>query len=263
MPYFLTASTGTPSVDTAEAPGPAFYVTSDTSTEGTVFPAHRHDGDELMWARRGRYDVVVDGRRLAVSADQLVWMPAHTVHEAELHRDGELICLFAEPVLRPDGEPWARPRVLEASALTTALLEHLVDEERPRSERQGCRELLYCLLRTAPESSGTLAIPSDPRGRHVARALLADPALGRGLADWASEVSTSPRTLARIFVAETGLSFGDWRKSVRMNVAVALLADGQPVREVATSVGYATTSSFIETFRHHFGTTPAAFRRAR
>ena len=186
VPYSLSVFAGALGTDTAEGPGPAFYVTSDTSTDGTVFPTHRHDGDELMWARRGRYDVVVDGRRLAVSADLMVWMPAHTVHEAELHRDGELVCLFTEPGLRPASEVWARPRVLEASALMKALLEHMADEERPGTERLGCRELLYCLLRTAPESRRSRAIPAagrSPRACSPTRPWTAGSPAGR--ARWA------------------------------------------------------------------------------
>ncbi|MFT4164646.1 MAG: AraC family transcriptional regulator [Microlunatus sp.] len=262
LPHSLGSSAGVPGSDAADESAGAFYVTCDTSMTGTSFPAHRHDGDELMWARQGRYDVLVEDRRLAMSANQVMWMPAHTVHQAELHRQGDLVCLFAASSLRPDGDHWRRPRVLECSSLMAALLEHLIDEGRPRRERERCRELLYCLLEEAPESTGTLAIPRDSRGERVAKALLADPGLRWGLAEWATEVGASERTLARIFASETGVSFGDWRKAVRMNAALALLADGIPIHTVATRVGNLTASSFIETFRQTFGTTPATFRRS-
>lgn len=261
LPYYLGSSRDISAAGAAEATTATFHVTCDTSIAGTVFPAHRHDGDELMWARRGRYDVVVDGSRFALSANQVMWMPAHTPHEAELYRESDLVCLFAESSLRPGGDPWRRPRVLGATSLMTALLEHLTDEQRPSRERERCRELLYCLLEEAPESNETLAVPQDPRAARVAHALLAEPATAWSLVEWATEVGTSQRTLARIFVSQTGLSFGDWRKKARMNAASVLVAAGHPIRSVASEVGYATSSSFIEAFRQVYGTTPAAFRR--
>jgi AraC-like DNA-binding protein len=62
-----------------------------------------------------------------------------------------------------------------------------------------------------------------------------------------------------LFVAETGLSFDRWRTATRVSAALPLLADGQPVGQVAHLVGYATASAFLAAFRRTVGTTPGRY----
>ena len=45
-------------------------------------------------------------------------------------------------------------------------------------------------------------------------------------------VGASGRTLARLFAAETGLTFAAWRAQVRLRVALELLAEGVPVAAI-------------------------------
>lgn len=67
----------------------------------------------------------------------------------------------------------------------------------------------------------------------MADALAADPADPRTLAEFAVHVAASPRTLARLFVSQTGLGFGRWRKQARPAVSLPLLAAGLPVARIA------------------------------
>ncbi|MFF4014200.1 helix-turn-helix transcriptional regulator [Streptomyces sp. NPDC001843] len=67
------------------------------------------------------------------------------------------------------------------------------------------------------------------------------------------------RTLARLFTAETGLTFGQWRERSRMQSAMPYLAAGLPVEAVARKVGYASASSFTAAFRRVVGITPRAY----
>src|SRR5581483_1846341 len=100
------------------------------------------------------------------------------------------------------------------------------------------------------------------RARHVAEALLEDPGDDRTLATWGHHVGASSRTLARIFVAETGLSFGRWRTLARLQAALLQLAEGLPVGLVAARVGYRTPSAFVAAFRAHTGSTPGRYFEA-
>src|SRR3546814_3966472 len=63
--------------------------------------------------------------------------------------------------------------------------------------------------------------PRDVRLKRIAEALLADPADNRALGDWAKAAAASERTLARLFVRETGMTFGAWRERLRLTAAVA------------------------------------------
>jgi AraC-like DNA-binding protein len=104
-------------------------------------------------------------------------------------------------------------------------------------------------------------MPADDRARKVADAIAADPADGRTLAEWGHDVGASERTLARAFLAETGVSFGRWRTLLRVQTALAALAQGEPVGNVARRVGYDSDSAFVQAFRRETGVTPAAYFR--
>ncbi|WP_330229646.1 helix-turn-helix transcriptional regulator [Nocardia sp. NBC_00508] len=101
--------------------------------------------------------------------------------------------------------------------------------------------------------------PGDPRARQVADALAADPADPRTLAEFAAAVAVSPRTLARLFVSETGLGFGQWRTQIRLAASLPLLAAGLPVARIAGRVGYATPSAYVAAFRRVVGVSPGRY----
>ncbi len=104
-----------------------------------------------------------------------------------------------------------------------------------------------------------LSLPAcrDPRLARVAAVLVADPADPRDLDDYATIAGASVRTLARLFRSETGMSFQQWRRQLRMTEAVARIAQGLPPGRVAAAVGYASIPAFGAAFRETFGTTPA------
>jgi len=105
-------------------------------------------------------------------------------------------------------------------------------------------------------------MPTDDRAKRVADGIAADPADGRTLAEWGHAVGASERTLARAFLAETGVSFGRWRTLLRVQTALHALADGAPVGNVARRVGYESDSAFVQAFRRETGVTPTAYFRA-
>ena len=104
-------------------------------------------------------------------------------------------------------------------------------------------------LAAVPVAPLHLPEPRDPRLRRACAALLADPGASPSLADLGALAGASPRTLIRLFPAETGLSFRAWQRQLRLLVALERLADRQPVTTVALDLGYASPSAFIAAFR--------------
>ena len=105
-------------------------------------------------------------------------------------------------------------------------------------------------------------LPRDERALRVARALLDDCSIDHDLDRWADEAGASRRTLARIFRAETGLGFAEWRARLRAVDGLARLADGASVAETATAVGYASASAFSAMVHRILGGPPRRLRRA-
>ena len=78
----------------------------------------------------------------------------------------------------------------------------------------------------------------------------------------ALEANLSPSYLQRLFKYQTGITMGKWLSETRLSRAAQLLANGyMSVKQIAHSVGYEHTSSFIRAFERRFARTPACFRR--
>ncbi len=99
----------------------------------------------------------------------------------------------------------------------------------------------------------------DPKVRKVIDALVERPADSGKIEDWAKRVGTSARTLSRLFVKETGMSFGAWRRRLRLMEAIELLGQGESVTRVAFELGYQSSSAFAAMFRSELGVSPKCY----
>lgn len=158
----------------------------------------------------------------------------------------------------------ATPFVIGLSALLRAAMEKYLDLEGEAPATAPRRRLLGVIM---DEVEGAEPVPfalplaGEPRIEKVTEALLRDPADRRRLEDFAGPAGTSPRTLARLFPAATGLTFGQWRDRLRLVSALTLLGAGNPVAEVAAGCGFSSASAFIAFFRRRTGRPPGQFRR--
>jgi AraC-like DNA-binding protein/mannose-6-phosphate isomerase-like protein (cupin superfamily) len=114
-------------------------------------------------------------------------------------------------------------------------------------------------IRHAPHEPLHLPMPSDRRLLRIAQAILKHPHDARTIEQWAHWAGLSVRTLSRLFLAETALSFAQWRQQARLTLALEMLANNVPVAEIADALGYATPSNFIAMFRRSFGDTPSRY----
>lgn len=59
----------------------------------------------------------------------------------------------------------------------------------------------------------------------------------------------SIRTFSRFFRAQTGMPFSQWRQRACVVLALALLAEGCSVTQVAMEMGYDSSAAFSTMFR--------------
>ena len=79
--------------------------------------------------------------------------------------------------------------------------------------------------------------------------------------DLADEVGLAPRSLARRFEAETGMTWRAVLRRMRVVRAIEELAAGDtPVTTIAFAVGYTSLSAFNAAFRHLTGRAPSEYR---
>ncbi|MEU6478572.1 helix-turn-helix transcriptional regulator [Streptomyces sp. NPDC047017] len=228
---------------------------------GQTFRHHTHPDHQLAWARTGVLMVDIQDRCWVLPPHLALWIPAGVGHATAALRESVLQGIYLDPALCPLA--WSTPTVLAVPPLARHLIDHLTGDLSPGA-RARAEIVLLDVLRPAAGAVFELPLPADPRAREVAGLLLEDPADPRGLGQLAHVVGSSARTLLRLFLAETGMTFNQWRVHARLQAALAHLAEGAPVARVAERVGYGTPSAFVAAFRRVTGETPAAyFARAR
>jgi AraC-like DNA-binding protein/quercetin dioxygenase-like cupin family protein len=224
---------------------------------GTWFSWHVHEHHQLVWAARGVVAVNAGDAHWVLPTTRALWLPAGVVHRTGSDGRASLRGIYADPERCPVG--WPEPRMIAVGPLLRELLDHLTGDELPDEPRARAEAVVFDLLEPVDVTPISVPVPEDPRARRVAEALLADPADPRGLAEFGREVGASGRTLARIFLAESNLSFGRWRTQVRLRAALPWLAAGVPLAGIARRVGYSSPSAFVAAFRRAVGMTPGEY----
>jgi AraC-like DNA-binding protein len=218
---------------------------------------HSHPQHQLAWTRRGVLGVAVDDAYWVLPPTRALWLPAGVVHRTGATRDAVLCSLYVEP--DRCALDWTAPTPVGVDGLLAHLIAHLARADLADDVRLRAEAVVLDLLHPLPAMPIDVPHPVDARARAVADALLDDPADPRSLEGHARAVGVSRRTLTRLFVHDTGMSFERWRTHLRLRAALPLLAEGQLVSRVARAVGYATPSAFLAAFRRTVGTTPRRY----
>jgi AraC-like DNA-binding protein len=244
-------------VSTDGQAGPTAIVVTFPMPVGTRFEWHSHDDHQLAWSPEGVLVVLTESGSWVLPPTRALWVPAGNVHET--HASG--VAVLRSVYLRTRGCPidWREPTPVAISPLLAELILHLDDDSLHGRQRARAEAVLFDLLTPLPSTTIDVRLPTDPRARDVADALLANPTDARTLHAWGRAVGASSRTLARAFLTDTGLSFGRWRTLVRLRASLPHLAEGMPVSVVASHVGYRTASAFVAAFRAQTGTTPGRY----
>jgi len=247
---------GQPSPGQSE-PAQAADVVTFPMPAGRVFAWHTHEGHQLAWAASGVLTVRTDFAAFVLPPTRALWIPAGVRHETLSAGHAVMRTVY----LRPDRCPvrWPDCTPVAASALLAEVISYLEDPGLDPARRAHGETMLADLLEPVTMTTIEVPMPVEARAREVAQALSNDPADGRTLAEWGREVGASGRTLARAFVADTGLPFGRWRGLLRLRDAMVALATGESVASAARRVGYESTSAFVAAFRRETGVTPATY----
>lgn len=228
--------------------------------DGEVIPWHRHDYGQLFYGGTGLMRVESTAGVWVVPPARGVWIPAGIDHQITaagavalraVYLSGEVSAGLPASCCVHGFSPLLRELMAAAVRLPP---DYPLDGPEARLV-----DVLIDQLQVEPEEHLHLPMPRDRRLRAVTEALIADPADPRTLADFATAAGASARTLARRFLAETGLTFGAWRQQLRLHVALARLAQGEPVTTVAFEIGYESPSAFIAMFRRTLGATPGQY----
>jgi AraC-like DNA-binding protein len=221
---------------------------------------HQHRKSQLLYTVRGIINCEVEDGIWIVPPQCAVWIPGSMPHTAFGSGDVECICLFVEPkaaVGLPEQcctiavSPLLRellPRAVELPAL------YEIDGRDGRLVTVILDELV-----ASPAENLRLPLPGDSRLRKLAEMMLAQPTERATLAEWASRIALSERSLSRMLLKEIGMSFGRWRRQLHVILALQKLTAGDSVQTVALDLGYESASSFVTMFRKALGKPPGRY----
>lgn len=222
---------------------------------------HAHPKAQLLYAVSGAMRIETAEAAYLVPPSMALFLPAGALHGVRMDGPVAMRALF----LREDAATriGKQATVIAVSPLLREVI--LAACAEPLDWALGGRghhlaELALDEIARAAAVRLRLPMPQDDRLRRAVALLLARPDGARSLEDLAATAGASSRTLARLFRAETGLSFRQWRQQARMAEATgALTAGASPVR-AAFLAGYASQPAFGAAFRELFGMTPGQAR---
>ena len=227
---------------------------------GDVIPEHFHPEDQLIFASRGVMTVRTAQGIWVVPPLRAVWIPAQTPHSVAMSGPVSMRTLYFLPRLIR-----VLPKkcfVMNVSTLLRELILHAckfpkLNRKVPVQRR--IIEIIADQLQVAHSIPLQLPHPADPRAMRVVRRLLTEPGERRTLERLCKDCGASKRTIERLFIAETKMTFSRWRQQLRLLHAMQLLASGEKVTGAALDAGYSSTSGFIAMFRKQLGTTPMRY----
>lgn len=225
---------------------------------------HSHPRGQLIYASSGVMRVICNNDVWVVPPSQAVWVPPDIQHEVYFPGEVSLRNLFIDQSVI-SGLP-SDCKILKVTPLLRELILKAVSiGDSYAINSPGFRLMMVILdeLRQAEPTELHLPMGRDERLLRVIDWLLQNPGDKRELEDLAKSCGASSRTLSRLFVQETGLTFGVWRKRLVLQQAIERLTGGQSVTRIAYDLGYQSISAFSEMFRQTLGVTPKKYIKTR
>lgn len=239
------------------------YGQAEALPNRTLRYRHRHPWGQLAYAAEGVIEVHTERGRFIAPPQRAIWIPAGIVHRVSCAPETCVRSLY----IQAEMAGWAtdRCRVIVVSPLLREMIRHfsqLPIEYAEQGPDGRFADVLLDTLGQADEVALMLPLPHSPSLQKLCRSLSEYPEEKHRLVDWAVSAGISEKTLSRLFLKETGLSFRHWRQRMRLLAALPALERGDSVTDVALACGYDSLSAFIAAFKKQFGCTPGSLLQA-
>jgi AraC-like DNA-binding protein len=240
---------------------PAMALRLEVSDYKAEIPVHEHRKSQLVFALHGAVTCQVAKALWMAPPHCGVWIPGGLPHSNRATANAKLCYLFVEPGLIDLPQQCC---TLSISPMVREMILHLASvpqDYEPESHIDRFAHVLLNELTLLPTERLCLPVSNHPKMREIENALRANPGDRSTIEQWASRMAMSERSLARLIVAETGLTFGRWRQLLHLIIAIRALAGGASVQRVSGDLGYESVSAFITMFKKALGQSPARYLR--
>ncbi len=221
---------------------------------------HSHPRGQLLYAIEGVMIVRSAEGTWIVPPNRALWLAAGQEHDVKMSGEVKIRTVFIDATtVRHMPE---KSCVIEVSPLLRELIVAAVSvsldyQDGSRDDR--LMRLLADEVRISDVLPLHLPVPRDDRVKLICEAIAEHPSDTSTAGEWAGRLNVTAKTVHRLFVKETGMTFVQWREQARLLFALRRLATGEKVIDVAFDCGYASQSAFTAMFRRHFGKPPSEF----
>ncbi|ELX8380994.1 helix-turn-helix domain-containing protein [Providencia vermicola] len=218
---------------------------------------HSHNMGQLLFTQQGCILISLENRLSLLPPGRVAWIPANIVHRAQMRASvGYRSVYLNQQIAHQVGD---EVMILTVTALLRELLERIAVAPFDSNWQQGRLANLLPVfideLQHASKEPMLLAIPQDRRMKNLNMEQLPPP-----LMELAKTIGASEKTITRLFLHETGMSYQAWRQQWRFIKAVELLAQGKTYSFITQELGLSSDSAFISFFRKMSGVTPKEYQ---
>ncbi|MCB5186076.1 helix-turn-helix transcriptional regulator [Methylobacillus gramineus] len=229
-------------------------------SKGWVVETHSHHRGQLMFVTKGSMRVeTVDGSWITPPG-RACWIPGAAKHSVTYIQAAEMKTVLISPALL---QPLPKQCcVIKLSPLLRELVIQAVEigwEYPLDGYEHRLMQVLIDQIGMAKEAPLFLPEGRDQRLRKVTSTLHSNPGDDKNIEDWAHIAGASPRTLARLFQKETGMTFSAWRQQLCLIRAVELLIEGHSITNISIALGYGSTAGFTSMFSRVMGESPSNY----
>lgn len=223
-------------------------------------PEHTHNRGELILALSGNITCTIEHEAIWVIPPQCaLYIPVGTPHSIRASGNTKYCIIFIHPDITKQPDKCCS---LSISPLVKEMILHLSDfpQDYEKNSHEWCfAELMLNELIKMPTVNINLQMPYNSKLRTIANALTDIPSDRKTAAQWAKIMGMSERTLERLIIKETGLTFRHWRQQFHIIIALQRLEEGASVQQTAWDLGYESVAAFITMFKKRLGKPPRRY----
>lgn len=253
-------------IDLADTQPYAFSLVYRSNTQAQDPELHTHPTGLLgVQICCGAFGVQLSERRLAVPKHAAFWIPPDVPHCTVQAADVVSICLHIAPEVCKQYLP-DKPVRFVLNPMTEEMIKHFArvwqNTNASVSAMRIAKLIVSELTQTPHLQEGFAPVPDNPYLREIVEDMIdTRKTEHKNMQQWAERFGISTKTLGRLTLKLTGMSYSQWSTQFRLLPALNALSEGKTVEDTAYACGYETTSAFIAAFTRVFGLTPGKYRR--
>lgn len=240
-----------------ELPRPIWSRSESWGAGGSITEWHQHTWGQFTYVSSGILKVETIKASYTSLPNYGIWIPNGVKHRVISDKTSEMRSLYvASDTITHSA--WQRPLVCQMTPLLRELIIHFSNyppHYSKESKQARVAQVIIDQFESLTTVEMALPYPTDKRLIQICHLLQDQPASRQSIDEWGKRVGLTGRSVSRLFMNQTGMTFQKWRQRARLLHALSLLLKSEPIAQVAYQCGYDSLSAFNQAFKHQFGCT--------